>query len=80
MPWNWVWGEKKAPIKKIEVETINEDIPKKVTILGVKMHIALEHPLDKQPVAQMLDTSMQFLMKEGNTVQQAQITDVEVLS
>ena len=80
MAWSWVWGDKKPPVKKVEVETLNEDVPKRVTLVGVKMDIALEHPIDKNAVPVMLDAKMQFLLKEGNTVKEARITNIEVLS
>lgn len=80
MPWSWVWGEKKAPIKKVEVETVNTELPKSVTRLGVRVEIELEHPDHLSAFATVLDSKLQFVLPEGNTVKSGRITDIEVLS
>jgi|DEB0MinimDraft_3_1074331.scaffolds.fasta_scaffold226664_3 hypothetical protein len=80
MPWSWVWGEKKAPVKKVEVETVNTELPKTVTRIGVRVEIDLEHPTGLSAFATVLDSKLQFVLPDGNEVKSGSITDIEVLS
>ena len=80
MPWSWVWGEKKAPIKTVEVETLHTEVPKDTTRLSIRAEIELEHPSHLSAFATIVDSKLQFVLPDGNEVKSGSITHIEVLS
>jgi hypothetical protein len=80
MAMNWVWGEKKKALKKVEVETINIPKPKKDTRLSVRVEVDVNHPENVKAFSAILDSKIQFIMPEGVNVHSARIMDIDVQS
>jgi hypothetical protein len=80
MAMNWVWGEKKKPLKKAEVETINIPSPRKETRLSIRVEIDVNHPETVTAFAAVLDSKLQFIMPESVNVHTAKIMNIDVLS
>ena len=80
MAMNWVWGEKKKALKKVEVETINMPKPKKDTRLSVRVEVDVNHPENVKAFSAILDSKIQFIMPEGVNVHSARIMDIDVQS
>lgn len=76
----WIWGEKKKPLKKAEVETINIPKPRKDTRLSIRVEIDVNHPDNVTAFAAVLDSKIQFVMSEGVNVHSARIMNIDVLS
>jgi len=80
MSMSWVWGEKKKPIKNVEVETKNIPKPRKDTRLSLRVEIDVNHPENIKAVAAVLDSKIQFIMNEGINVHSARIMSIDVQS
>ncbi len=80
MAMNWVWGEKKKALKKIEVDTINIAKPRKDTRLSIRIELDVNHPEDVAAFGAVMDASIQFIMPEGVNAHSARIMDVDVQS
>lgn len=80
MAMNWVWGEKKKALKKLEVETINIPKPRKDTRLSIRIEVDVNHAENIKAAGAILNSQIQFIAPEGVNIHSAQIMDIDVQS
>ena len=79
MSWNWVWGEKKEPKKKIKVETESIPLERKQSKLAVTFEVDVDHPVTMTGFGAINASYITFHMPEGATVKEASMVKVDVL-
>ncbi len=80
MAMNWVWGEKKKPLKEIEVETVNIPKPRKDTRLSIRIEVDVNHPENIKAFGAIMNSQMQFIAPENVNIHSARIMDIDVQS
>jgi hypothetical protein len=80
MAMNWVWGEKKKALKKLEVETINIPKPRKDTRLSIRIEVDVHHAENVKAFGAILNSQIQFIAPEGINIHSAKIMDIDVQS